>query len=123
MKILLLLYFFSRGRYDPSGGIIVIITIIMSGRSGLVLCGQKCALKSNMIETLNADGKLLEEKRGFTFITSGERSAITNLANEIQCRPIVLTQGLNCHWLKDKRARQPCVFQSFSISFLLLPPP
>src|SRR6218665_2334622 len=30
---------FIRGRYDPSGGIIVIITIIMSGRSGLVLCG------------------------------------------------------------------------------------
>src|SRR6218665_2183488 len=79
-----IIFFFTRGRYDPSGGIIVIITIIMSGRSGLVLCGQKCALKSNMIETLNADGKPLEEKRGFTFITSGERSAITNLANEIQ---------------------------------------
>ena len=29
----------------------IIIIII---RSGLVLCGQKCALKSNMIETLNA---------------------------------------------------------------------
>src|SRR6218665_2279595 len=82
-------YFFTRGRYDPSGGIIVIIAIIMSGRSGLVHSGQKCALKSNKIETLNADGKPLEEKRGFTFITSGQRSAITNLANEIQCRPIV----------------------------------
>src|SRR6218665_4038804 len=64
-----------------------------------------------MIETLNADGKPLEEKRGFTFITSGERSAITNLANEIQCRPIVLTQGLNCHWLKDKGARHPAYFR------------
>src|SRR6218665_1952727 len=69
--LLLLLLFFTRGRYDPSGGIIVIITIIMCGRSGLVLCGQKCALKSNKIETLNADGKPLEEKRAFTFITSG----------------------------------------------------
>src|SRR6218665_2250073 len=59
-----------------------------------------------MIEALNADGKALEDKSGFTFITSGERSAITNLAHEIQCRPIVLTQGLNCHWLKDKGARQ-----------------
>src|SRR6218665_3021426 len=98
---------FTRGRYNPSGGIIVIITIIMSGRSGLVLCGQKCALKSNKTETLNADGKPLEAKRGFTFITSGERSAITNLANEIQCRPIVLTQGLDFNWLKDKGARQP----------------
>src|SRR6218665_1439992 len=117
IKVLLL--FFTRGRYDPSGGIIVIITIIMSGRSGLVLCGRKCALKSNKIKTLNADGKPLEEKRGFTFITSGERSAFTNLANEIQCRPIVLTQGLDCHWLKDKGARQPCVFQSFAISCLL----
>ena len=56
------LFFFTRGRYDPSGGFIVIITIIMSGRSGLVLCGQKCALKINMIEALNADGKPLEEK-------------------------------------------------------------
>src|SRR6218665_1627549 len=37
-----------------------IITIIMSGRSGLVLCGQKCALKSNKIKTLNADKKPLE---------------------------------------------------------------
>src|SRR6218665_3345953 len=77
IKVLLL--FFTRGRYDPSGGFIVIITIIMSGRSGLVLCGRKCALKSNMIETLNADGKPLEEKRGFTFITSGERRGITKL--------------------------------------------
>ena len=56
---------------------------LVSGRSGLVLRGQKCALKSNMIEMLNADGKPLEEKRGFTFITSGERSAITNLADEV----------------------------------------
>src|SRR6218665_3623615 len=110
---------FTRGRYNPSGGIIVIITIIMSGRSGIVLCGQKCALKSNKIETLSADGKPLEAKRGFTFITSGERSAITNLANEIQRRPIVLTQGLDFNWLKDKGARQPCVFQSFAISCLL----
>src|SRR6218665_4182447 len=84
--LLLLLFFFTRGRYDPSGGFIVIITIIMSGRSDLVLCGQKCAPKSNMIEALNADGKPLEEKRGFTFIPSGERTAITNLAHELHSR-------------------------------------
>src|SRR6218665_4185687 len=48
--------------------IIFFFLICMSGRSGLVLCGQKCALKSNMIETLNADGKPLEEKRGFHVI-------------------------------------------------------
>ena len=38
----------------------------MSGRSSLVLCGLKCALKCNKIEALNADGKPLEEKRGGT---------------------------------------------------------
>jgi len=70
MKILTNTYYsyfiHSRGRCDPSDDIV----IIMSGSSGLLLCGQKCALKSDKIETVNADGKPLEKKRGFTFITS-----------------------------------------------------
>ena len=42
--VIIISFLFTKGRYDPSGGIIVIITIIMSGRLGLVHCGQKCAL-------------------------------------------------------------------------------
>ena len=85
--VLVLLFFLNlpdRGRYDPSGDIIVISEYYcLEGQASLLSRWRKSAKESDKIESLDGHWQALKEKRRFPPVSSDGRHSAANLVDEI----------------------------------------